>query len=241
MKLAQVIDEIKLELTGSVLELEIEDSTLNSIVNKALRILERYWDETTMITIPFASCIDVSGKQFEENVSSIVRVYRTKSIGTANNEGTSAMSDPLYAQQWLLFSNGGTMYNINDYVMNYAAWSTLTQIKNTVSTDLSFKEDRHNKKLYISNYASNPSYITIEYIPKLKSVEDIKSDYWLDICIKIGVALTKKVLGRIRTRYTQTNALWAQDGEKLLEEGNTELKELEEILRANSNLIFPID
>jgi hypothetical protein len=31
------------------------------------------------------------------------------------------------------------------------------------------------------------------------------------------------------------------DGEKLLEEGNTELRELREILRLNSNLIYPLD
>jgi hypothetical protein len=46
-----------------------------------------------------------------------------------------------------------------------------------MSTDLSFKEDRHNKKLYINNYMSAPNAITIEYIPRLKTVEDIKSDY----------------------------------------------------------------
>ena len=34
--------------------------------------------------------------------------------------------------------------------------------------------------------------------------------------------MTKIVLGRIRTRFTQSNPLWTQDGEKLLEEGNSE-------------------
>ena len=110
-----------------------------------------------------------------------------------------------------------------------------------MSTDLSFKEDRHNKKLYINNYMSAPNAITIEYIPRLKNVEDIKSDYWIDILVKLSVALTKIILGRIRTRFTQSNALWAQDGEKLLEEGNTEYKELRETLRLNSNMVFPID
>jgi hypothetical protein len=55
------------------------------------------------------------------------------------------------------------------------------------------------------------------------------------------VGLTKVALGRIRTRFSQSNALWAQDGEKLLEEGNTELKDLREILRTNANLVYPID
>lgn len=240
MKLEQVLDEIKLELTGLVLEMEIEDSTLKQVVNKALRELERYWDETTMVTVPFAPCIDLSGDDFDEHVSSIVRIYRTEGIG-GNGSGVNAMTDPMFAQQWLLFSNAGTMYNLTDYILNYASWSTVSQIKNSMSTDLSFKEDRHNKKLYINNYMSAPNAITIEYIPRLKSVEDIKSDYWIDILVKLSVALTKIILGRIRTRFTQSNALWAQDGEKLLEEGNTEYKELRETLRLNSNMVFPID
>jgi hypothetical protein len=42
MKLNQILDEIKLELTGLVLEMEIDDTTLKQVVNKALRELERY-------------------------------------------------------------------------------------------------------------------------------------------------------------------------------------------------------
>lgn len=239
MKLEEVIDEIKLELTGYILDMEITDETLVQTVKKALRELERYFDESTMISVPFASCINLDGEFFREKVSSIVKVYRTEGSGEAS-EGISAMTDPVYLAQFAIFSNGGTMYNLQDYVMNYASWTTLGKIRNTVSTELSFKEDRHNKKLYINNYQA-PSMITIEYIPKLTSVEDIQSDYWLDILIKYCVALTKIVLGRIRTRFTQSNALWTQDGDKILEEGNTELKELREILRVNSNMVFLLD
>lgn len=237
MKMNEILDEIKLELTGYVLEMEIEDETIVACVKKALRELERFWDETTMITVPFASCIDLDGDFFDEKVSSIVKIYRTEGTG----DSTNAMSDPVYAQQWMLFSNGGTMYNLNDYVLNYSSWTTLSKIKNTISTDLSFKEDRHNKKLYINNYMSTPNKITIEYIPKLKSVEDIVSDYWIDILIKLSVALTKIVLGRIRTRFSQSNALWANDGEKILEEGTTAYKELQELLRLNANMVYIID
>ena len=239
MKLEDVLSEIKLELTGYVLDMEITDETLVSVVKKALRELERFWDETTLLTVPYSSCIDLSGDFFEEQVSSIVKVYRTEGTGESNT-GLSVLNDPVQMAQFAIFSNGGTMYNLNDYVMNYASWMTLNKIRNTMSTDLSFKEDRHNKKLYINNYNA-PRMITIEYIPKLKSVEDIQSDYWIDILIKYCVALTKIVLGRIRTRFTQSNALWTQDGDKILEEGNTELKELREILRVNSNMVFLLD
>lgn len=238
MKLDDILAELKLELTGYILDMEITDETLVNIVNKALRELSRFIDETSMISCPFASCIDLDGEFFKEKVSSIVKVYRTE--GTGDNSGISVMNDPIQMAQFAIFSNGGTMYSLQDYVMNYASWMTMYKIKNTISTELSFKEDKHNLKLYINNYNS-PSMITIEYIPKLKSVEDIQSDYWIDILIKYCVALTKIVLGRIRTRFTQSNALWTQDGEKILEEGNTELKELREILRLNSNMVYIID
>lgn len=42
MDLNTVLEEIKLELTGGVLDLELEDATLKLVVNKALRELERY-------------------------------------------------------------------------------------------------------------------------------------------------------------------------------------------------------
>ena len=240
MKLEDILDEIKIELTGYILDMEITDETLVSVVKKALRELTRYWDETKMLTLPFASCISLEGEFFKEEVSSIVKVYRTEGFGDSAS-GLSVMNDPIQMAQFAIFSNGGTMYNLQDYVMNYASWMTMYQIKNTMSTDLSFKEDRHDNKLYISCGSSRPSMITIEYIPKLKSVEDIKSDYWIDILIKLCVALTKVVLGRIRTRFIQSNALWTQDCDKILEEGNTELKELREILRVNSNMTFLLD
>ena len=239
MKLEEIIDEIKLELTGYILDIEITDETLVQVVKKALRELERFFDESTMISVPFASCIDLDGEFFNERVSSIVKVYRTEGSGDSAS-GISVMNDPIQMAQFAIFSNGGTMYNLQDYVMNYASWMTVYKIRNTMSTELSFKEDRHNKKLYINNYNA-PSMVTIEYIPKLTSVEDVQSDYWIDILIRYCVALTKVVLGRIRTRFSQSNALWTQDGDKILEEGNTELKELREVLRLNSNMQFLID
>ena len=240
MKLEEVIDEIRLELTGYVLDMEINDETLVSVVKKTLRELTRYWDESKLITLPYARCIKLEGEFFKEEVSSIVKVYRTEGLGDSNS-GLSVTNDPLQMAQFAIFSNGGTMYSLQDYVMNYASWMTMYQIKNTMSTDLAFKEDRHDNTLYISCGNSTPNMITIEYIPKLKTIEDIKSDYWIDILIKYCVALTKVVLGRIRTRFTQSNALWAQDGDKILEEGNTELKELREMLRINSNMVYIID
>jgi len=237
----EVIEEVKFELTGGVLELTVEDKDIETAVYKALRELNRFWDETTMVTVPFSPCIDLSDSELDlkEKVSSIVHVYRTSGYGVG--QGTAGMTDPLYAQQWMIFSNGGTMYNLNDYVMNYAAWNTLLQAKNTMSTDMAFEEDKHNNKLYINQASDRPNMVTIKYIPKLFSPEQIKDDYWIDYLVRFSVALTKIVEGRIRTRFGQSNAIWGMDGEKLLEEGNTEYKELRETLRTNANMIYGVD
>ena len=88
---------------------------------------------------------------------------------------------------------------------------------------------------------NNPTYITIEYVPKLFDPEDVVSDYWIDILERLSLAQTKILLGRIRTRHVLSNAVYTQDGDIILQEGNTELSELREILRNNSALFYPID
>jgi hypothetical protein len=93
-----IVEEIKLELTGRVLEMELDDSTLDLTINKAMRELTRYWDESTLVTIPYASCINYAGTPLEDS-SSIVRVCRTVGVGNSEDAGNALTMDPMYAQQ----------------------------------------------------------------------------------------------------------------------------------------------
>ena len=72
-------------------------------------------------------------------------------------------------------------------------------------------------------------------------MSEVFSDYWIDIILRMAVALGKVTLGRIRTRFTQSNALWQQDGQTMLDEGNSELNDLREKLQAATQLCYPID
>lgn len=236
MTMREIIAEVKLELTGGILELELDDNHLEQVVNKAVREVQRYIDSTQLMTVPFARCIDLK----DSNVSSVSRVFRVNAYGTGDlyNGGTGL--DPFYAQQFLLFSNGANMYNLNSWTLNYASWNTIGQVRNTISTDLALKFDKQGDKLYI-NCQDEPNMITIEYVPKFMDVEEIKSDYWIDILVRLSVALTKQILGRIRTKYTTTNNLWALDGAQMLEEGNAELDAIREQLRVNSQLTYVYD
>lgn len=238
MELAAYKEEILFKLTGGVLECELDDKALTQVLNAALREVQRYIDTTVIKTIPFENCIDLS----DYNVSSVSRVYRAKGfMANESSESTPTPADPMYASQWQLLSGTGNMYNFNDYVYNYAAYNTLQQVRNTTSTDLAFRYDKSSNKLYINIATSKPQSVTIEYVPRYKDVSEITSDYWIDIIVRLATAIAKVTLGRIRTRYTQSNALWTQDGQQMLDEGNTELTDIREKLQASTQLCYPID
>lgn len=237
------IDEIKFKITGGILECELDDIALNKVLDASFREIQRYIDTTKLITVPYKNCVDIntinSGK-----VNSVVRVFRSRGyMNTSENQDNNTnWVDPMYVNQWQLLSGGaGDIHSFNNYALNYASYNTLLQMRNTVSTDLLFKFDRSDNKLYINISSGAPDHITIEYIPRYDDVSEIKSDFWIDIIIQLAVALSKVTLGRIRTRYNQSGALWTQDGDTILNEGNAELSSLREKLQASTQLCYPID
>lgn len=237
MDMSAIRDELRLKMTGGILNLELDDSTLDKIINSAFREVQRYIDTTRLATLPYKPCIDLS----DCKVSSVSRVFRSKGYLTSDQNGSPLYQDPMYAAQWQMLAGMGTGYNASDWTYNYGAWNTMLQLRNTASTDLLFRYDKHSNFLYVNVAFDKPEYITIEYVPRYDDPSQIVSDYWIDILIKLAVALTKVTVGRIRSRYTQSNALWSQDGDRLLEEGNAELTELRQFMRENSQLVYPID
>ena len=238
MDISAIREEIRLKLTGGVLNLELDDKAIDTIINSAFREIQRYIDTTRFATLPFKSCIDLS----DCKVSSVSRVFRAKGYLTSGSgEQDGSLVDPMYAAQWQMLSGANGYYNSSDWTYNYGAWNTMLQVRNTASTDLLFIYDKDTSKLYVNVAFDKPDYITIEYVPRYDDASQITSDFWIDILIRLAVGLTKVTVGRIRSRYTQTNALWAQDGEKLVDEGNTELTELRQFLVDNSQLVYPID
>jgi hypothetical protein len=125
--------------------------------------------------------------------------------------------------------------------MNFLSYNTLLQMRNTLSTDMSFKEDKEGNKLYINCAYDQPKMVTIEYIPVYESVEQVEDDYWTDIIQRLALALTKVTLGRIRSYAKQSNALWTLDGDTLLSEGNQELSDIRTRLQDNAAFYYPID
>lgn len=245
MDISAYRDEIRLKLTGGLLDLELDDITIDKLIQSSLREIQRYICSVKLITIPFAKCIKMSDVKDSNGlsikVSAVARVYRTQGYVSDGGENTTAAVDPMFASQWQLLSGTGNMYNFQDYVYNFASWNTLMQIRNTTSTDLAFWYDKASDSLYINVAANYPDKITVEYVPRYDNVDEVTSDYWIDIIVRMSVALAKATVGRIRSRYTQSGALWTQDGNTILEEGNAELNQLRDELKQNAQLFYPID
>ena len=238
MTIDEYRDEIKMKLTGGVLKLEIADDTLDKIINSSLREIQRYIDTTKIITIPYSACIDLT----EYNVYTVTAVYRAESYMGNASSGEASYADPVYLSAWQFL--GGGSYgstSIENFGLNYAAYATTQQIRNTLSTDLARYFDKSTNKLYINNTFGGITNITIEYIPEYKDVSEIDSIFWIDKLMRLAVANTKVVVGRVRSRYKQSNALWEQDGDTLLQEGNTELTELRADLQSSAMLAYPLD
>lgn len=234
MTLEELIEHVKFVLTGDVLELEISDEGIARVCNDALRELQRYTNEFRLIEKDYYNCIDLSDLDYY----SVANVYRTKTV--ANIKDAKESIDPVYLQFWTSFGLGLT-YNVNQYLLNYASYSELEQIRNTLSTDLYFKEDKANKKLYINISSGNPGKVVIEYIPIYKNIDDVKDDYWIDFLKRLAVAKTKQILGRLRTYAKQSNSLVTLDGDTILNEGNKELDELRAELEKNNDYFWPVD
>lgn len=233
MKMQSYVDEIKLKITGGVLDLEIEDSVIQQIITSAMRELQRYICSTKIVTLPYTKCINMK----DYKVNAITRVYRANGIDSITN-GTT---DPMSISMWQIYGGTSGLYNMQDAVYNYAAYNTMQQISNTLSTDLSWYYEDAENNLYINTTLDSGTSVTVEYVPRYDNVEEITSDYWVDFLMRLSTALTKVAVGRIRSRFTQSNALWTQDGETLLAEGQQELAEIRAYLQKNTQLIYAVD
>lgn len=238
MDMQAIKDEIILKLTGDVTSLELSDSSLTKIINSALREIQRYIDTVKFVTIPYSKCVDM--KPYKPNA--VVKVMRSEGYVADTSADQSGMTiDPLYASQWQILTGTGNVASMQNYVYNLASWNTIMQIRNTTSTDMAHIYDKTDEKLYINVSSNIPSKITIMYIPRFDDVSQITSDFWIDVLVRMSVAIAKTTVGRVRSKFKQSNALWVMDGDALIEEGNTELTNLRQELKDNTQLCYPYD
>lgn len=201
MDLKDYVEKIKFQLTGGVIECEVNDKGLEKIVLMAMEEMNRYYNVTDFIQVKASSCIDLLE---HPEIESILAVHRI--TGTGTGSAGDAVSDPAYVSQLQMYNSYAGYYS-NDWIYRYLNYATNQQIANTSSTDLDFRYDELGKKLYVNYSLGAPSQLVIEFVPKLRDPSEVVTNFWQDILYKLSLAHAKVILGRIRTRYVQSNAL----------------------------------
>lgn len=172
MTVNDYIDSIKLQLFAGILEPELDDKTLEKLVNLALVEMNRYYSVTELLQVNASSCIDLTEYP---RVDVVVNVFRTDAIGSSATAG-SGMADPMYMSQMAMYNLGSSYYS-NSWIYNFSNYTQLQRIQNTLSTDLQFRQDLKEHKLYV-NYAQGiPSSVCIEYVPRLTDVSEVQGEY----------------------------------------------------------------
>ena len=230
MTMAEYTDDILLSLGGTVVDIEIEKD-LPRCVNKAFREIKRYVTTPAYMTIPFgarANGVGATVDLSDKNVYSVINVMRPNSYNSLSMNTLDVFG---------LNISYSAITNMDAYANRMLQLQQL----NTISTDLDFIWDAHTKQLSVTMNPPFTNMITIQYIPDYKNVEEITEIFWVDMILKLATAYAKQIIGRIRSKYTLNSAQYNLDGETLISEAATEIQEIQNYLRDNVDLAFPID
>lgn len=227
MTTEQYVNDILFSLGDPIVEVEIKDY-IPKIVDMAFREIKHYISDTRTMTIPFAEKTHLEDPK-KYPIDSIVYIMR----------GQSQMTDADLQDVMYMMLNRTSLETST--LTNYSVALLTQQAKNTLATDLDFHWDKDNRDLYVYANYPKPQSITIVYIPEYNVIEDIKEPFWENLLKRLALALSKQMLGRVRSKYKLNSATYELDGDTLLSEAQSELAEIRQYLDENNDLLLPID
>lgn len=224
----EYIEDVKISLGAPIVEVEIEE-LIGKLVDKAFREIRRFITETRFVTIPYCQTgMDVS----KYHIDTVEYIFRT------HNPARTVDFTDIYA---LSTVNVGYSSSVNLLLSDYLYRTQMTQIKNTISTDLDWTYDKAAGKLYVNTFYPIPYNITLVYIPEFKDVSDVTENYWINYIQRLSLAFAKETLGRVRGKYDLSSSLYKLDGDQLIQEGISERDAVRQELSENSDIAFPMD
>lgn len=224
--LESVIKQVRLQLgvtDAMKIRLELNEKDLTTVVDSSLRELTTFMDTPKIQTVLYEDAIDI--KKYK--IASVLNVLRAEPAAGAM-QGVSL--DPFYlssAGVGVTQPGGIQTHGILQTQIQYAIRS---MAQNTIQQDLDFLVDKYNQKLYVTYSGIRPNQVTIIFKPVVESVEDLPSDYWVTYLIRLSVAHSKVIIGRIRSKYSVQNSPFSV-GIDILQEGITELQQIRDELR----------
>jgi len=234
MTLQAAIEEIKFKLgaaKGLGVKLELNDKDLTTLVQASLRELTTYMDTPKFSTVPFQPIIDIS----KLKIASVINVMRAEPPAGVM-QGVSL--DPFYLSTVTAIKPGDGSTDAHGIMQTQIQYAVRAMMQNTVQEDLSYMTDLYEKKLFVSYSGIQPTALTIIYKPIIESIEDLPSDYWVTFLIRLATAHGRIVIGEIRAKYSVPNSPMSVNGQEMLSQGQAELGQVLEELRAMRSAVF---
>lgn len=199
MNLQDIVDDIKLQLGGSVLRLELSDEDIARLIRKAYRKMKPYIAEEKYITKIYTPSIDLR----KDGVYEVIRCFRTtQSVLTGNR---------LFDFETIDLRRD----NIRKYILGSYP---------VVDDSVNFKFI--DGFLYLDNNIAFQGKVTAQCLvtPTLDELEDERAVDWIQ---SYALALCKEATGRIRSKFKSANIPIELDGDTLLGEAQVERQALE--------------
>lgn len=218
MNLSEYCDHIRRKFGYPTVNVELTQEQLEDAVNDAFREIEPYITDSQYVTLPYMNRIDLSGY----NVDFIADVYKSP----INSLDMTTMSIDLY------FYGGMSVEDI------------MTRL-NSERLALSLKDRLSHKwispHLFVDMAPPYSAAVTIEYVPVYENVDSVKSNYWIALILRLGLANAKETLGRIRGKMRVNSGPVELDGDTLLSEASQEKSEIRAYLDEQADTFFPTD
>lgn len=200
------IRRIKLMLGGSrILSLEVDDSEIAELIDIAYEKMRPYITDTEYITKAYARCI-----KLDDSVEEVRKVIPASQLTVSASPTDEIMFD------FQAYSTG----KINP----------VSIVRKAVTPDINipFEYVAETKLLYLTEGYTTGN-VTIE-VTKSTPLENVRDDRALQWIFSYSLALTKEVIGRIRSKAKSSNVPIELDGDTLLSEASTEKQTLESSL-----------
>lgn len=200
------IEDIKLMLGGSrILSLEINEDEISRLIDIAYRKMFPNVTDTDIITKPYANVISLEN----DNVEEVLKVIPASRLTVTTGSGTDEL-----------------LFDFQAY--RHGKVDKLALMRKAISPDVNipFEYVAQSKKLYITEGYTTGN-ISIEVSRSVIDLENLRDDRAQTWIYEYALALSKEVVGRIRSKAKSSNVPIELDGDTLLSEAASEKEKLE--------------
>jgi len=239
-------ESVRFELGAPIVEVELSDAVIESLVKRALIIMAKYSLLVVWHYVPIVR-MDVNGQlsyykeidtsTFPLEISYILDVIKSRGSNDVLTNTSDISGIPL---GWAIRSGRSSMNNYTDTISNIATMYNerilVSRLSGGFKDACTYDYDKARKKLRMDVGYPASSNVTIEYVPILTTdqvgiVKNVPEAY--DFLTQYAIALAMISLGRARGKYTVSNYDWSISSSELIDTGKAKIEKLLEMVNTS--------